>query len=199
MDFNTGIQEREQRDVNPTSPTFGQLRWITNGLNLAACPLPAASFRSLAISATVYRDDCGAGTSSGVLYTVPAGQIVSQSAQSDADTLARDYFNATSQAYARANAICRATGREVWLLSVAFSAQQTRLEISTQRTDTSGTLSINVAYQIAGVNYTATVSILDGATSGFNSRPRPPATSGLETIDTASITSVTPNTYVIRP
>lgn len=37
---NTGSQEREQKDVNPCSPTFNQLRWIVTGTNLTACPVP---------------------------------------------------------------------------------------------------------------------------------------------------------------
>lgn len=37
---NTGEQEREQRDMNPCSPTYNQLRWIVTGTNTTACPLP---------------------------------------------------------------------------------------------------------------------------------------------------------------
>lgn len=39
---NTGEQEREQKDMNPCSPTYNQLRWIVTGTNLTACPLPPA-------------------------------------------------------------------------------------------------------------------------------------------------------------
>lgn len=103
---NTGQQEKQQRDTNPSSPSFGQLRWLSSGQNLTACPLPSSSYRSAAISQVVYRDDCGSGSSSGVTYAVPAGHIVSTVTQHDADVLALDYFNATSQAFARANATC---------------------------------------------------------------------------------------------
>lgn len=37
---NTGEQEREQRDMNPCSSTYNQLRWVVTGTNLTACPLP---------------------------------------------------------------------------------------------------------------------------------------------------------------
>lgn len=105
---NTGQQEKQQRDVNPTSPTFGQLRYISSGQNLAACPLPSLSYRSAAISQTVYRTDCGAGTSSGATYTVAAGQVVSTLSQTDADAQALAYFNSSAPAYATANTTCSA-------------------------------------------------------------------------------------------
>lgn len=38
---NTGYQEREEKDINPYSTTFNQLRWVSNGYNNTACPLPA--------------------------------------------------------------------------------------------------------------------------------------------------------------
>ncbi|HEV8286377.1 MAG TPA: carbohydrate binding domain-containing protein [Chitinophagaceae bacterium] len=37
---NTGYQEREERDNNPNSATNNQLRWVDNGYNTSACPLP---------------------------------------------------------------------------------------------------------------------------------------------------------------
>ncbi|MBL7709153.1 MAG: RHS repeat protein [Chitinophagaceae bacterium] len=39
---NTGYQEQEQKDMNPCSPTYNQLRWIQTIYNTTACPLPAA-------------------------------------------------------------------------------------------------------------------------------------------------------------
>lgn len=39
---NTGYQEQEQKDMNPCSPTYNQLRWIQTVYNTTACPLPAA-------------------------------------------------------------------------------------------------------------------------------------------------------------
>lgn len=41
-DQNTGEQEQEQKDVNPCSSTFNQIRWISLGTNTAACPIPVA-------------------------------------------------------------------------------------------------------------------------------------------------------------
>jgi hypothetical protein len=35
---NTGEQEKQQIDVNPYSATYNQLRWVSNGSNLTACP-----------------------------------------------------------------------------------------------------------------------------------------------------------------
>lgn len=37
---NTGEQEREQRDMNPCSSTYNQLRWVVTGTSLRACPIP---------------------------------------------------------------------------------------------------------------------------------------------------------------
>ncbi len=37
---NTGVQEQEQKDMNPCSSTYNQTRWVTVGTNLHACPLP---------------------------------------------------------------------------------------------------------------------------------------------------------------
>lgn len=36
---NTGYQEQEQRDMNPCSPTYNQVRWTQAGYNTTACPL----------------------------------------------------------------------------------------------------------------------------------------------------------------
>jgi len=37
---NTGYQEREERDNETCSATYNQLRWVSNGYNTTACPLP---------------------------------------------------------------------------------------------------------------------------------------------------------------
>lgn len=39
---NTGEQEQQQRDLNPASPTYNQLRWVSVGNNFTACPLPCS-------------------------------------------------------------------------------------------------------------------------------------------------------------
>lgn len=38
---NTGYQEREEIDINQNSTTYNQTRWVTNGYNTTACPLPS--------------------------------------------------------------------------------------------------------------------------------------------------------------
>lgn len=37
---NTGEQEQEQKDMNPCSSTYNQLRWVVIGTNYTVCPLP---------------------------------------------------------------------------------------------------------------------------------------------------------------
>ena len=37
---NTGEQEQEQKDLNPCSLTYDQLRWVVTGTDYTACPLP---------------------------------------------------------------------------------------------------------------------------------------------------------------
>lgn len=43
---NTGEQEREQKDINPCSPTYNTSQWVVIGTNLTACPLPNATVYS---------------------------------------------------------------------------------------------------------------------------------------------------------
>jgi YD repeat-containing protein len=38
---NTGYQEREEKDLQTCSSTYNSLRWVANGYNTTACPLPA--------------------------------------------------------------------------------------------------------------------------------------------------------------
>ena len=37
---NTGGQEQEQKDMNPCSTTYNQIKWIVTGTNTTACPVP---------------------------------------------------------------------------------------------------------------------------------------------------------------
>jgi hypothetical protein len=37
---NNGYQQRQEKDNNPISATYNQLRWVDNGYNVAACPVP---------------------------------------------------------------------------------------------------------------------------------------------------------------
>lgn len=46
---NTGVEEQQQQDVNPNSPTYEQTQWISLG-QTGACPTP--------IYAVLYYDDC---------------------------------------------------------------------------------------------------------------------------------------------
>ncbi|WP_199119242.1 hypothetical protein [Pedobacter sp. ASV28] len=38
---NTGYQEKEERDLETCSSTYNELRWVSNGYNTTACPLPS--------------------------------------------------------------------------------------------------------------------------------------------------------------
>ena len=109
---NTGEQEVEQYDTNPKSPSFGQKRWITSGVNTTACPInpPAqTTFRSAEIRETVYRDDCPNGQfPNGVVYVIAEGYNVSLISQQDADRVARNVFDVNKQAFANQNDTCSA-------------------------------------------------------------------------------------------
>jgi hypothetical protein len=39
---NTGEQEKEQKDMNPCSSTYNQLRWVVTGTNCTSCPATAS-------------------------------------------------------------------------------------------------------------------------------------------------------------
>lgn len=67
---NTGYQEQEQKDMNPCSPTYNTLRWITAGYNTTACPLPP----QVTITGTTSFSCSGTKTSSGVI-TAPSGYL----------------------------------------------------------------------------------------------------------------------------
>lgn len=103
---NTGRVEKQQRDENPSSPTFGQTRWVDGGQDLTACPLPA-SFRSAAITENVTRDNCPSGQyGTAVPVTLAAGAYTSTVSQLDADAQARTAFNASKQTYANQYGSC---------------------------------------------------------------------------------------------
>jgi|GEM_PF-2291026 RHS Repeat. len=53
---NTGWQEQEQRDVNPNSPGFGQVRWVAVSNNPDVCPVPLPMMN---INANNYADEEG--------------------------------------------------------------------------------------------------------------------------------------------
>ncbi len=52
---NTGEQEQEQKDFNPASSTFNQLRWIVVGTNLTSCPLASTVYAKIVLT-DVYND-----------------------------------------------------------------------------------------------------------------------------------------------
>ena len=82
---NTGYQEQEQKDMNPSSPTYNQLRWVQAAYNIIACPFPVtitynnivavsgyvALYQNVSTSQnyTFYIPASGSGT----LGTLPAG------------------------------------------------------------------------------------------------------------------------------
>jgi len=49
---NTGEQQKQQKDTNPASPTYNQTRWVSNGTNTAACPLPPTIYVTATIGST---------------------------------------------------------------------------------------------------------------------------------------------------
>ncbi|MCC3159673.1 DUF5977 domain-containing protein [Hymenobacter sp. 15J16-1T3B] len=112
---NTGRVEKQQRDMNPNSPTYGTVRWVDAGYtDLTACPLPTV-FRSARISESVTRNDCPSGQfGSAVTYTLPDGYKTSAISQADADQQAQAYFDATKQAYANANGVCDTQQADQW-------------------------------------------------------------------------------------
>lgn len=114
---NTGQVEKEQRDVNPQSPTFNQVRWVSAGTDFTACPLPA-SFGSDAIEQYVFKDNCAPGQyGSSVRVFMAKDAYFSTESKNAANEEAQQAFNAMKQAYANANGICQdaPTGAVIWL------------------------------------------------------------------------------------
>jgi hypothetical protein len=50
--YNTGQQEREQKDMNPCSPTYNNTQWIVAGTNTVACPLPTVAIHNVNMTTT---------------------------------------------------------------------------------------------------------------------------------------------------
>lgn len=197
--INTGQQEKRQKDVNPASPTFGQFRWVPAGMNLDACPVPQ-QIGSVAISETVYRNDCTSGVSTAVVYAIPAGMFKGTS-QSEADAKAREYFNANKQAYAQANATCVTKSVRVSSF-VTIGAKTTNVTVT--RTDTLGDLLVVVQAAVIQdgpdgpeqADRTASITIPDGQTTasqtvGFGPGPT------VQLVD-AFIESTQPGDYTIQ-
>ncbi|QEC79535.1 hypothetical protein [Mucilaginibacter ginsenosidivorax] len=49
---NTGEQQKQQADTNPLSVTYNQTRWVSNGTNTTACPLPATVYVKQTVGST---------------------------------------------------------------------------------------------------------------------------------------------------
>jgi hypothetical protein len=67
---NTGYQEQEQKNINPCSPTYNQLRWVVTGQNTTACPLST----NISIS---YTNTAGLTGFTAVYYNSRTGQSFS--------------------------------------------------------------------------------------------------------------------------
>jgi YD repeat-containing protein len=48
----TGEQERQETDTNPLSATYNQTRWVSNGIDTVACPLPAIVYVKQTVGST---------------------------------------------------------------------------------------------------------------------------------------------------
>ncbi|ANH81493.1 hypothetical protein A8C56_11345 [Niabella ginsenosidivorans] len=74
---NTGNQEREEKDINTNSQTYNQTRWVDNGQDLAACPLPIPTVR-------VILKKTSSGAADGILVNKATNQSFSISPISSA-------------------------------------------------------------------------------------------------------------------
>ncbi len=59
---NTGEQEQEQKDMNPCSTTYNQLRWIVTGTNTTACPLACNTSNCTGANKKCINGVCQTGT-----------------------------------------------------------------------------------------------------------------------------------------
>jgi len=104
FDVNTGYQEREERDVNPESPSYNQIRWVNNGIS-TSCPVPPQSYTNVEMSDDFMKEGCTYTDGSVVTYTVPAGTY-SGASQAEADYKAEFDLYENGQDYANANGTC---------------------------------------------------------------------------------------------
>jgi hypothetical protein len=54
---NTGEQEQEQKDMNPCSPTYNNIRWVVTGTNPGSCPIPVVYAKLSSTSFTTIGDN----------------------------------------------------------------------------------------------------------------------------------------------
>lgn len=196
---NTGEIERQQTDVNPDSPTFGQTRWVSGGVDLTHCPRTQI-FQSAQVSETVFRADCGAGTSTGVTYMLAAGYVSDITSQADVDTRARAHFDATKQAFAVAHAQCLPPTAlpEVWVRAFGLdtSGGAANVLITFERSISTGALRLDFDYSVDGQVYSDIVYIPDAQTFVDFVVSAPP---GAIVFASVQILSTIPSGYVIRP
>jgi hypothetical protein len=100
---NTGWLIQEQRDMNPCSPTYNQLRWVQASYNTTACP---ATFYSISYTG-YYTKQCDPGYQGSQVYVnIPAGAYTSTVSQFHANSLAQQ----AAQAYANTHGTCNYLG-----------------------------------------------------------------------------------------
>jgi YD repeat-containing protein len=104
FDVNTGYQEREERDKNPESPSYNQIRWVDNGIS-TSCPIPPQTYSNVEISDDFVKQGCAYTDGSIVKYTVPAGTYFGSS-QAEANDKAESDLLDNGQNYANANGTC---------------------------------------------------------------------------------------------
>jgi hypothetical protein len=101
----TGEKEIEERDVNPYSPTYNQVRWRNTG-QASECQPSQTVYRSAYISESVQKNDCAYGSGSSVLVVSEEGKFTSTVSQANADQQATDWLNANKQTIANGTGSC---------------------------------------------------------------------------------------------
>jgi hypothetical protein len=103
---NTGYTLIEQEDINPQSPTYGNMRTITGALDTTMCAVPV-TYYSQYVSEWVVRNNCAEGyEGSEVLVSVEAGAFTSYISQVDANNKALAHLNSIKQNYANTHGTC---------------------------------------------------------------------------------------------
>lgn len=104
----TGYLEHEQRDMNPASPTYNQVRWVRGAIS-PACPnetgagITMAVIQSQEIAEYLPVPNCP--DERNVLRILPKGFKTAPS-QLEADYLARQYFESTNAAHVQQYGSC---------------------------------------------------------------------------------------------
>ncbi|WP_300600697.1 DUF5977 domain-containing protein [Niabella sp.] len=160
-DQNTGEQELEQRDINMSSASYNQTRWISNGQNLSFCPLPTI-FYNTERSQYFTRSNCPTGYSGGSEnYIVPAKKYSSSVDQADADQKAQDEINANGQSYANTNAGCYAVCS--FVSGSPGKYQIISDQVHDQGTQINFSISFSTSSQYVYWDESNTIAVLNGA------------------------------------